>query len=270
MNPDYKVDPPLIVMVTGGRNRGCGVIKNRETHKGSFETFPIQDVQGHEFATRLGNVFTLGKGIKPWVSLPKVAVIGDGRLESCHRSRLGGFGSGSGLDSSLGLRAKGRKVRWDKVASRLRVGSWNIGTLQSKSIELVKILRKRKVSIPCVQKTKWVIEFKRVSDRLMSIKLVIGVSTVNVISAYTPQVGLDEEEKKDFWDVLDNVVSSIPSTEKLVMGGYFNGYIGSLLIGYDDVHHGFSFGERNEGGASLLDFSRAFGLWIANSSFSKK
>ncbi|PHT73055.1 40S ribosomal protein S4 [Capsicum annuum] len=71
MNPDYKVDPPLIVMVTGGRNRGCGVIKNRETHKGSFETFPIQDVQGHEFATRLGNVFTLGKGIKPWVSLPK-------------------------------------------------------------------------------------------------------------------------------------------------------------------------------------------------------
>ncbi|WZZ22882.1 hypothetical protein YC2023_124269 [Brassica napus] len=25
----------------------------------------------HEFATRLGNVFTLGKGTKPWVSLPK-------------------------------------------------------------------------------------------------------------------------------------------------------------------------------------------------------
>ncbi|XP_016540785.2 craniofacial development protein 2-like [Capsicum annuum] len=115
-----------------------------------------------------------------------------------------------------------------------------------------------------------VIEFKRVSDRLMSIKLVIGVSTVNVISAYTPQVGLDEEEKKDFWDVLDDVVSSIPNIEKLVMEGYFNGYIGSLLIGYNDVHHGFSFGERNEGGASLLDFSRAFGLWIANSSFSKK
>ena len=26
---------------------------------------------GHAFATRMGNVFTIGKGNKPWVSLPK-------------------------------------------------------------------------------------------------------------------------------------------------------------------------------------------------------
>jgi small subunit ribosomal protein S4e len=25
---------------------------------------------GHQFATRMGNVFTIGKGNKPWVSLP--------------------------------------------------------------------------------------------------------------------------------------------------------------------------------------------------------
>ncbi|WMV32029.1 hypothetical protein MTR67_025414 [Solanum verrucosum] len=67
-----KFDVGNVVMVTGGRNRGrVGVIKNREKHKGSFETLHIQDSQGHEFATRLGNVFTLGKGTKPWVSLPK-------------------------------------------------------------------------------------------------------------------------------------------------------------------------------------------------------
>ena len=59
-------------MVTGGRNRGrVGIIKSREKHKGSFETVHIQDALGHEFATRLGNVFTVGKGSKPWVSLPK-------------------------------------------------------------------------------------------------------------------------------------------------------------------------------------------------------
>ncbi|KAL0824234.1 hypothetical protein Bca101_047911 [Brassica carinata] len=67
-----KFDVGNVVMVTGGRNRGrVGVIKNREKHKGSFETIHIQDATGHEFATRLGNVFTLGKGTKPWVSLPK-------------------------------------------------------------------------------------------------------------------------------------------------------------------------------------------------------
>ncbi|KAH0882634.1 hypothetical protein HID58_058730 [Brassica napus] len=47
------------------------VVLNREKHKGSFETIHIQDSTGHEFATRLGNVFTLGKGTKPWASLPK-------------------------------------------------------------------------------------------------------------------------------------------------------------------------------------------------------
>ncbi|XWS43883.1 hypothetical protein CRYUN_Cryun16bG0142700 [Craigia yunnanensis] len=67
-----KFDVGNVVMVTGGRNRGrVGVIKNREKHKGSFETIHIQDAAGHEFATRLGNVFTIGKGTKPWVSLPK-------------------------------------------------------------------------------------------------------------------------------------------------------------------------------------------------------
>nr|GEY08479.1 40S ribosomal protein S4-like [Tanacetum cinerariifolium] len=59
-------------MVTGGRNTGrVGILKNREKHKGSFETVHIQDASGHEFATRLGNVFTIGKGSKPWLSLPK-------------------------------------------------------------------------------------------------------------------------------------------------------------------------------------------------------
>ncbi|TXG48967.1 hypothetical protein EZV62_024842 [Acer yangbiense] len=67
-----KFDVGNVVMVTGGRNRGrVGIIKNREKQKGSFETVHIQDALGHEFATRLGNVYTIGKGSKPWVSLPK-------------------------------------------------------------------------------------------------------------------------------------------------------------------------------------------------------
>ncbi|CAN1184389.1 40S ribosomal protein S4 [Linum perenne] len=67
-----KFDVGNVVMVTGGRNRGrVGILKNREKHKGSFETVHIQDSAGHEFATRLSNVFTIGKGSKPWVSLPK-------------------------------------------------------------------------------------------------------------------------------------------------------------------------------------------------------
>ncbi|PHT48356.1 40S ribosomal protein S4 [Capsicum baccatum] len=48
----------------------------------------VMDVLGHEFATRLGNVFTLGKGTKPWVSLPKGKGIKFSIIEEA-RKRLG-------------------------------------------------------------------------------------------------------------------------------------------------------------------------------------
>lgn len=50
----------------------------------------------------------------------------------------------------------------------------------------------------------------------------------------------------------------------------FNGHIGSLSRGYDDVRGGFGFGIRNDGGLALLDFSRAFGLVVVNLNFPKK
>ncbi|XP_055800347.1 uncharacterized protein LOC129869743 [Solanum dulcamara] len=104
----------------------------------------------------------------------------------------------------------------------------------------------------------------------MTIKLVIGWFTLNIISAYALQVVLDDEIKRRFWKDLDEVVVSIPPTKKLFIRGYFNGHIGSILIGYDEVYGGFGFGCRNGGGASLLEFAKAFGLIVANSSFLKK
>ena len=39
---------------------------------------------------------------------------------------------------------------------KVRLASWNVGSLTGKSIELVKSLRRRVISIACVQETKWV------------------------------------------------------------------------------------------------------------------
>ncbi|XP_047252253.1 uncharacterized protein LOC124887114 [Capsicum annuum] len=73
------------------------------------------------------------------------------------------------------------------------------------------------------------------------------------------RVGLDKEEKRKFWEVLDEVIRGMPSSEKILTGGDFNGQIGSLPIGYNDVHGGFSFGDRNDNRSTLLNFARAFG-----------
>ena len=104
----------------------------------------------------------------------------------------------------------------------------------------------------------------------MTIKLVIRGFTLNVCSAYAPQVGSEGEEKMRFWEALEEVVRGVPSSEKIVVAGDFNGHIGALPGGFGDVHVGFGFGERNEEGATLLEFARAFGLVVVNSGFPKK
>jgi len=71
-----KFDIGNVVMITGGRNLGrVGVISRKEKHLGSFDIVHVKDAAGHSFATRLSNVFVIGKleGKTPrsLVSLPK-------------------------------------------------------------------------------------------------------------------------------------------------------------------------------------------------------
>merc|ERR1712241_98403 len=67
-----KFDSGNLCMITGGRNLGrVGVVTHRERHPGSFDIVHIRDAVGHTFATRLNNVFIIGKSNKAWVSLPR-------------------------------------------------------------------------------------------------------------------------------------------------------------------------------------------------------
>lgn len=66
-----KFEVGNLVMCTGGRNTGrVGVVTHRERHNGSFDIVHVKDTVGHVFATRLSNIFVIGKGKDTWVSLP--------------------------------------------------------------------------------------------------------------------------------------------------------------------------------------------------------
>ena len=41
-------------------------------------------------------------------------------------------------------------------------------------------------------------------------------------------------------------MQAIPIREKLFIGGDLNGHVGTSRYGFDSVHGGFDFGERNE------------------------
>ncbi|KAI9317079.1 40S ribosomal protein S4-A [Dichotomocladium elegans] len=67
-----KFDIGNVCMVTGGRNIGrVGVIVHRERHIGGFDIVHVKDSLDRVFATRISNVFVIGSGNKPWISLPR-------------------------------------------------------------------------------------------------------------------------------------------------------------------------------------------------------
>lgn len=67
-----KFETGNVALVTSGNNVGrVGLITTRERHLGGFDIIHITDERGNEFATRISNVFVIGKGKKPLITLPK-------------------------------------------------------------------------------------------------------------------------------------------------------------------------------------------------------
>jgi hypothetical protein len=72
-----------------------------------------------------------------------------------------------------------------------------------------------------------------------------------------------------FWEELDALVSSVPNSEKLFIGGNLNGHIGSTRVGFDGVHESFRYGSRNQEGEGILNFALAYNLIVTNTLFRK-
>ena len=116
------------------------------------------------------------------------------------------------------------------------------------------IMERRNIDILCLQETKWkeskarnigggcklfyngadgrkngigivvkkelvesVLEVKKVSEKLMAMKLEIKGSILNIVSAYVLQVNNSMEEKNDFWKDLDGLIESVLKEERIVI-----------------------------------------------------
>lgn len=191
-----------------------------------------------------------------------------------------------------------------------RIASLNVGTLRSRSSEVVETVSRRGIDLCCIQEVRWrgasarmvegkdtrykvfwvgnnggtagvgillseewvekVYEVNRISDRLMLIKLAMDKVVLTVLSCYAPQVGLDDTVKDAFYDQLQNTVAKVSASETLIICGDFNGHIGKLANGYEGIHGGHGYGDRNIEGERILEFAVAHNLVVGNSYFTKK
>ena len=135
-----------------------------------------------------------------------------------------------------------RSISCEIPQNTLKVASWNIGTMRGRSSEIVETITRRNIDLCCVQEVRWrgasaryitgkdsrykffwigndqgtggvgvllaekwvdkVYDIKRVSDRIMLIKLLVGESVITVLSVYAPQTGLEQSVKDAFYDSL--------------------------------------------------------------------
>ena len=63
---------------------------------------------------------------------------------------------------------------------------------------------------------------------------------------------------------LDEILQGIPIREKLFVGGDRNGHVKTSRYGFDSIHGGFGFGNRNEPSNSILHFDLSYDLILAN------
>ena len=162
--------------------------------------------------------------------------------------------NGQGLPSHG--RAGLKRQAQGRVDVKLRIGTLNVGTMTGKGRELVDLMERRKIGVLCVQETRWkgnkarelgegyklfysganeegrngvgivlskelkesLIGVNRKSDRIMSLKLGLGATVVNIVCAYAPQTGCTEEEKDAFWEEMDQELRTIPGRERVILG----------------------------------------------------
>ena len=191
-----------------------------------------------------------------------------------------------------------------------KIASWNVGTMRGRSSEIVETITRRNIDLCCVQEVRWRgasarhitgknsrykffwvgnnqgisgvgvllaekwvdkgYDIKRVSGRIMLIKLLVGEVVLTVLSVYAPQTGLEESTKDAFYDSLQTVISELPDKEIVIPCGDWNGHVGREAAGYEGVHGGSGYGERNADGDRVLEFAVANDFVIGNTFFVKR
>ncbi|XP_045774234.1 craniofacial development protein 2-like [Maniola jurtina] len=212
------------------------------------------------------------------------------------------------VGNGQGLLHQGRVRRKKRVREvRMRMSSWNVGTMNGRGRELADVLERRRINVACLQETRWkgtkareigagykffysgsdgrkngvgvvldkelkkcVTDVQRVNDRIIVVKLVIQSVVANIMSVYAPQVGCDDDMKEKFWKDFDAVMMGVPKSEEIYIGGDFNSHVGKSNESFERVHGSRGFGTRNREGETLLQSASAFDMAIVNTFFEKR
>lgn len=131
--------------------------------------------------------------------------------------------------------------------------------------------RERGVAIMFDQKyEKYLIEWKPVSDRIITARFNSKFAKLTLIQCYAPTNGDEEEAKDSFYDKLQAEISRVPPHDVLLVLGDFNAKVGSINNGFEQCMGRHGCGILNENGERLVDLCAVNGMVIGGTLFPHK
>ena len=220
----------------------------------------------------------------------------------------------SGAADAPHLRAAARNVHGTGRASsrqrplcEVQMGNLNVRTMEGKALEVVEMMKRRKMEVLCVQVTKWkggsarkmaerykmlhaggdgrsngvgiivnvefskeVVRAERWQGRIIAVWMIIRQQMVSVICDYEPQTGRTEEEDGAFREDVERLAGLSGGQAMLFVAGDFIAHIGVVEPGDEESTERFGWRTRNREGRKLVEVLRRNGLADAGTFFQKK
>ena len=110
-----------------------------------------------------------------------------------------------------------------------------------------------------------------VSDRIMTMRIPLtNDRNATIVIAYAPTMTNPEENKETFYSQLKGTVRNIPSTDKLLLTGDFNGRIERENDKWPSALGKYGIGKYNSNGELLMVLCTEFDLIVTNTMFKQK
>ena len=167
---------------------------------------------------------------------------------------------------------------------RMRIGTWNVRTMNNGNLEVVKReMARTRVDLLEISEMKWtgmghftsyeyeiyysgqetlkrngvaficnneirrcVLGFNPVDDRIATIRIQCKPINITVVQIYAPTSSAEEEDSNVFYDKVQSVLDQIPNGNILYIIGDWNAKVGKELS--IDITGNFGLGKRNERG----------------------